>query len=55
MNHFMHCSSYKRELCWDWNDIFGNNIDKQVYAWLAIEKRFSEREDMMTKQEDGCA
>ena len=39
----------------DWNDIFGNDTDEQISAGLAIETRFSEREDMMTKQEDGRA
>ena len=55
MNHFMHCNSYKSETFSDWNDILGNDTDKQISAGLAIEKRFSEREDIMKKQEDGRA
>ena len=55
MNHFMHCSSYKSETCSDWEDIFGNDTDLQIAAGLAIETRFHEREEMITKQEDGRA
>ena len=51
----MHCSSYKSETFSDWEDIFGNDTDKQIAAGLAIEIRFDEREDMTTKQEDGRA
>ena len=49
MNHFMHCNSYKSEAFSDWNDILGNDTDKQISAGLAIEKRFSEREDIMMR------
>ena len=53
MNHLMHCRSYKSETFSDWEDLFGNDTDKQISGGLAIENRFGEREDMMKKQEDG--
>ena len=47
MNHFMICQSYKNKTYSEWNDIFGNNYEKQISAGIAIEKRFKEREAML--------
>ena len=31
----------------EWIYIFGNNYDQQMYTWIAIERRFKERETML--------
>ena len=48
MNHFRNCQSDKNKAYSEWNDIFGNNNEKQIYAGIAaILRRFEEREDML--------
>ena len=55
INHFVSCPSYETDIENNWEDVNGDNFERQIEIARIVEKRIKVRQKILDKQEDGQA